>query len=294
MPDNITIQLSERYKQPTMEQIQAASNYVALRGKTSDLLIALIDALLESAAAKITTICYKYNVDPKTFQLSEEYNKRMMEEVSAVMDELEAEILDLIEEYSAECAKDEKHRTALLLWLATLGRGNNNLQDTLHGYLHKTLKDWEAAIAALRWAKISQTRAISIIRSNLHSIYLIAQVRAAIKSPQKFAATFIKYGGVMPGGRGLSNNGSTNVTNMAAITLQMAWNKEQETEFKENGAVGFYQMRGSNYPCDICDMEVGYHLGDMDEKPLVHPHCQCIRIPIYNKEEMDTIIDELS
>ena len=244
---------------------------------------------LEDAAQEIVRICYKYNVDPKEFSINSKYNEKMMEEISEVMDELEADIMSLIYDYSLRVTDDEKHRNLLAAWIALLGRGNNNLQDTLDGYLYKTMKDWEAAIAALRFANVAMADAVTKVKSNLHSIYTMPEVTAAFKHADDFNATYIQSHGVMAGGVGLSNNGSTNVTNMARLTLQMAWMREQGIEFDESGAAGYYQLRGSAYPCSVCDDEVGFHKGleDLYTKPYPHPHCCCYRIPIYALEGED-------
>ena len=246
-----------------------------------------MDDCLEDAAQEIVRICYKYNVDPKEFAINSKYNEKMMDEIADVMDELEADIMSLIYDYSLRVTDDEKHRNLLAAWIALLGRGNNNLQDTLDGYLYKTMKDWEAAIAALRFANVAMADAVTKVKSNLHSIYTMPEVTAAFRHADDFNATYIQSHGVMAGGVGLSNNGSTNVTNMARLTLQMAWMREQGIEFDESGAAGYYQLRGSAYPCSVCDDEVGFHkgLGDLYTKPYPHPHCCCYRIPIFALEE---------
>ena len=246
-----------------------------------------MDDCLEDAAQKIVSICYKYDVDPKEFAINSKYNEKMMDEIAEVMDELEADIMSLIYDYSLRVTDDEKHRNLLAAWIALLGRGNNNLQDTLDGYLYKTMKDWEAAIAALRFANVAMADAVTKVKSNLHSIYTLPEVTAAFKHADDFNATYIQSHGVMAGGVGLSNNGSTNVTNMARLTLQMAWMREQGIEFDESGAAGYYQFRGSAYPCSVCDDEVGFHKGleDLYTKPYPHPHCCCYRIPIFALEE---------
>ena len=284
--NTLTIKLdTSQYMPPTQDDINSAKRYILRRNEYALLLESKIDELLEEAATKIITICYRYNVDPQKFFIGSEYNEEMMKEISDVMDQLEEEILDLIYEYSTIMLDDDKkdRKTALLIWLATLGRGNRNLQGTLDGYLYKTMKDWEAAIAALMSAGVKFSDAITKIKTHLHSIYTMPEIIAAFKNAEKFTATYIRNRGVMQGGVGLSNNGSTNVTNMAKTTLNMAWMRSQAMDFQENGAAGYYQLRGSGYPCSICDDEVGFHPGiaDIYITPYPHPHCCCYRIPIY-------------
>lgn len=288
MADSIKIKLDgSQYRLPTQEDITSAKQFILRRNDYARLLESKVDDCLEDAAQKIVSICYKYDVDPKEFAINSKYNEKMMDEIAEVMDELEADIMSLIYDYSLRVTDDEKHRDLLAAWIALLGRGNNNLQDTLDGYLYKTMKDWEAAIAALRFANVAMADAVTKVKSNLHSIYTMPEVTAAFKHADDFNATYIQSHGVMAGGVGLSNNGSTNVTNMARLTLQMAWMREQGIEFDESGAAGYYQLRGSAYPCSVCDDEVGFHKGleDLYTKPYPHPHCCCYRIPIFALEE---------
>ena len=288
MADKIKIQIDKsQYRLPTQEDIRNAKQFILRRNNYARLLEKKIDDSLANAAEEIVSICYKYNVDPKEFEISSQYNEQMMEEISAVMDNLEREILDYITDYSVKATSDKERIDYLAAWIALLGRGNRNLQDTLDGYLYKTMKDWEAAIAALRYAGVSNADAITKIKTHLHSIYTMPEVVSSFRSSGDFLATYIQTHGVAKGGVGLSNNGSTNVTKMAKTTLAMAWMRSQAMDFKDMGAVGYYQLRGSTYNCSICDDETGFHPGiaDIFINPLPHPHCNCYRVPVFMKEE---------
>lgn len=289
MAESIKIKLDgSQYRLPTQEDITSAKQFILRRNDYARLLESKVDDYLEDAAQDIVTICYKYNVDPKDFAINSKYNEKMMVEISEVMDELEADIMSFIYDYSLRVTDDNKHRNFLAAWIATLGRGNKNLQDTLDGYLYKTMKDWEAAIAALRYANVAMADAVTKVKSNLHSIYTMPEVTAAFKHADEFNATYIQSRGVMAGGVGLSNNGSTNVINMAKLTLQMAWMREHGMELDESGAAGYYVLRGSSYPCDLCDSMVGFHkMEDIEGYPPYHGHCCCYVIPIFPAETKD-------
>lgn len=285
MSDTIKISLdTSQYRLPTQEEITSGKQFVLRREEYARVLVAKIDDCLANAAQEIVTICYKYNVDPQKFAINSQYNEQMMDEIAEVMDNLEEEIMDYIYEYSLSVldgSEDEK-RNILAAWIALLGRGNRNLQDTLDGYLYKTMKDWEAAIAALRFANIAMATAVTKVKAHLHSIYTMPEVRATFANADDFNATFIRSRGVHQGGVGVSNNGSINVTNMAKLTLQMAWMKEKSLEQEEDGAAGYYVLRGSSYPCETCDSMVGFHkMDDIEGYPPYHGHCCCYVIPIY-------------
>lgn len=301
MADNIKIKIDgAQYRLPTQEDITSGKQFILRREDYARVLEAKVDVCLANAAQEIVTICYKYNVDPQKFSISSQYNEQVMAEIAEVMDNAEEEILDYIYEYSTSVTTDREHINMLAAWMATLGRGNKNLQDTLDGYLYKAMKDWEAAIAALRYANVAMAAAVTKVKSHLHSIYTMPEVRATFDHADDFNATYIRSKGVQKGAVGISNNGSTNVTNMAKITLQMAWMKGLSMEHEDDGAAGYYVLRGSSYPCNLCDSMVGFHkMEDIDGYPPYHGHCCCYAIPIFplqseemNAEEQNTYVAE--
>ena len=273
---------TKKYQAPSQQDIDAAKQFILQREENARMLEDKIDELLADAAEKIVIICYRYDVDPQKLYIASGFNEQMMNEIAEVMDELEEEILAMMQEYATRSTKDRDRINALLLWMASLGRGNRNLRDTLEGYLYKFMKDLEAAIAALRFADATMADAVTKVKTNLHTIYTMPEVMAAFKNASEFAATYIQSRGVQKGGVGLSNNGSTNVTNMARLTLQMVWMRSHRLEMEEDGAAGFYVLRGSNYPCDYCDSKVGFHpMTDIDYFPPFHGHCCCYVVPIF-------------
>lgn len=273
---------TKKYQAPSQQDIDAAKQFILQREENARMLEDKIDELLADAAEKIVIICYRYDVDPQKLYIASGFNEQMMNEIAEVMDELEEEILAMMQEYATRSTKDRDRINALLLWMASLGRGNRNLRDTLEGYLYKFMKDLEAAIAALRFADATMADAVTRVKTNLHTIYTMPEVMAAFKNASEFAATYIQSRGVQKGSVGLSNNGSTNVTNMARLTLQMVWMRSRRLEMEEDGAAGFYVLRGSNYPCDYCDSKVGFHpMTDIDYFPPFHGHCCCYVVPIF-------------
>lgn len=285
MAESIKISLdTSKYQAPAQDDITAAKQFILEREEYAGMLSDRIDEELADAAAKIVIICYTYGFEPKKLLFSSAFNGEMMAEISEVMDSLEKTILRLIYEYSTRNARNSGAVRAISAWMATLGRGNRNLEDTLHGYLHKTMKDWEAAIAAMKYTGTENTDAVTKIRTYLHSIYTMPDVLASFRRRNEFAATYINSGGVQKGAVGLSSNGSTNVTNMARTTLQMAWMHSQAMNLHEQGAAGLYVLRGSSFPCTPCDDNCGFHpIADAYDILPVHPNCCCFAVPIFTK-----------
>lgn len=286
MEETLNILIPYGYEPPTEADVRTGKNYVLRRESAARGLSSLIDALLKDAAEEITRLCYQYNVDPKDFRISSKYNEKLFEQIAQILDNLEEEILDLLLDYSTRCTESEKRKGALLPWILLLGKNNRNLKQTLEKRLLAFSRDLEAAIVVARLTKLDVTKAITNIKSNIHTIYNMPGMTAAFANSSLFKAVNIRNKGVKHGNVGSSNSEANNIIRFAKTTLQMAWMRNQLLNFKEKGAAGYYQLRGSLFPCHICDSEVGFHT-DIDEmlsKPFPHSHCMCFRIPIYKSE----------
>ena len=282
MADTIRLSLPSGYEAPTDEDIAKAKKWTLLRNENAARLSSLIESLLQDALRELTEIAYRYNCKPEDFQFSQD--KDLREEVAKVLNGLEDDIMSLVEEYSLNEAKDEKHRNNLLPWLMALhSKNTTSLAGTLHERLRQFLFDTEAQIAAMKLANYNQTKAIGRILSTMHSVYSAPEVQAAFK--KKSAAMYIQSHGVHYGNVGLSSSGAVNVENFGRQTVTIAWMKSQLLGFEAEGAVAYYQLRGSSFPCSICDDEVGIHYGDITNDAYPHAHCMCYRVPLKPKDE---------
>lgn len=291
MADTIKIQLENIYKPITEEQIRTAKNFVLRRESAANVLRSLVDALMEDAADKITRICYRYGVNPTAFTISPDYNSEMFREIADVMDRLEDEILDLLEDYSAKCTKDEKKKVPLILWILALGRKGKGLRASLEQRLRAFLKDVEAMIAAARKAGFGTDKAVRLIRSNLHTAYQMPGMTAAFKNHSMFKAQNIRNRGVKKGNVGESNSEANNIDRFVKTTVQMAWMHYQHELYEERGAAGFMCFRGSTFHCPICDDVCNKFYSIDSQMPLpVHPSCCCYAIPVYQKTVDEMLI----
>lgn len=292
---NLKIKLdTSKYRLPTQEEIDKAKKFILKREDTANSLETLIDNILVDAAGEIAQICLKYNIPAKDFKMTA--NKQMFAEVEKVMDRIEGEIMSLIQEYSLKVTDSEARKKMLALYISSLGRGNNNLQKTLDGYLYRYLYDLEAIIASMKLSmgnntKLTLAAVVAKIKASQHSIYTTPEVKTAMsaKNLAMMQATYIRtHGnhstdGVPLSSVGVSNSNANNVTNMAKITLDMTWMQNLAIDFQENNdIVGFWVARGSSYDCKICNSQVGFHKKeDLGGLPLYHSRCCCVAIPIY-------------
>lgn len=285
MADNIKIQLQDIYEPVTTSDVNKAKKYVLRREQAANALAMLVDALLDDAAGEITRICYKYGVNPTAFTISSSYNEKMMEEVAEVMDKLEEDILDLIGDYSTICTADKEKKHLLLLWVLALGRNNQGLQQTIYQRLRMFLRDLEAMIAAAETAKFDVTKAVTIIKGNIRTAYQMPGMLETFDKASLYEAEYIRSRGVKHGYRGSSNSEANNINRMAKTTLQMAWMHQQRQNYEEQGAAGFICLRGSTFPCQICDDVCGKFYPIDSQMPLpVHPNCACYAVPVFEKD----------
>lgn len=285
MAKSIKIQLEDIYEPVTQAQINDAKRFVLRREDTATALGSLIDSLLSDAAEKIARICLRYGVDPEKFVISSKYNEKMMDEVADVMNALEEEILDYICDYSTRCANDQENKGLILLFILSLGRDNMNLKETLERRLRFFLKDIEAMIAVSALTKLHQAKAITLIKSYLHTVYQMPGMTAAFANASKFKAENIRNRGVKHGNIGNSNSEANNIVRFGKMTLQMGWMHYKQKEYEDAGAAGYYVLRGSDYPCDLCERNKGFHtIDDKEGFPPVHGNCVCYAVPVFEKD----------
>lgn len=288
MADTISLLLPYGYDMPTDEELKRSKNYVARRQSCVHGLDALITALLGDAAAEIARICLSYNIDPRRFTISASYNEKMFNQIAEVMDRLEEEILDLTIAYSLRCTESEDRKHTLLPWLFLLGRGNRNLRQTLEARLRALLKDIEAMVAALAYAKTPMTKAIGKARSYIGAVYTMPEVKKAIAARPALEAENIRNGGVKHGNVGSSNSEANNIGRFGTTTVQMAWMRNMHLNFEQRKAAGYYVLRGSSYICALCDDMCGFHpIEDKDGFPPFHPNCCCYAIPVFRTTNND-------
>lgn len=280
MAEGITISIPPTYQPVSDKDIRNAKKWTLRRNENARRLSSAIEKRLQDALGELTRIAYMYNIPAEQFQFSADEDLR--EEIAQVMMDLEEEIMELIEMYSLNVTEDSDRRSTLLPWLAALNsKGADNLRQTLGMRLRQFLYDTEAQIAAMKMSGYGLTKALERMISTMHSVYSSPEVQAAYgKNP---SAMYLRSKGVHYGNVGLSSSGAVNVENLGIQTSTITWMKSQLLDFVQMGAVGYYQLRGSSFPCDICDDEVGVHVGDYANDTYPHAHCMCYRVPLMLK-----------
>jgi len=85
-------------------------------------------------------------------------------------------------------------------------------------------------------------------------------------------------------GKGRYISSFENIKRLEQATIQMAYNKTLFDIWGGRNVVGYYTVRGGNYPCGLCDSWVGiFHTKD-EFYFGYHGHCACLAIPVYSGE----------
>ena len=295
MAKKLTIKLDvSRYRKPTQKELNAAKRYVVRRSEAASALQDIAEDEILDAAADIAQIAMRYDIDPQQFAFDSSVDETMMQEVGAVMDSLEESLMDHLEGYATAPAKDEGSKYLLWGLVLALGHRNMGLRGTIHEYLWRTLRQTEALVVAAKQQGLTQAQTTSLVRSSLANVQGSRAYQSLMSYRHLYNAPFVNSGGRAtfsdgtPNVQGVATSGLTATLNVLKGAVDKAWTEAQTMEMQRDGAVGYWQFRGSEYPCEACDDEVGFHdLGDIENDDWPHFNCCCGRIPIYRIEQIN-------
>lgn len=265
----------------TEDDLQEAKGFLAKRIKLENGLLSGIHSLLYAYAVKIIQLGYKYRTAPSDFAFSN--NEDLNTEVNSLIQQLLDEIYALLEDTIRGLTDDEDSERQALSYFASLGNGEHDVYGQIEGYLNNFKGEMEAYIAAGLLAGYNYLRTASSFLSNMKSPWTDTIITKAFTLAFPKADRLRSRGATF--GRGRSNVSSNQIDRIAQGSLDMVWWKLGEWDMREGGATGYYQLRGSNYPCELCDMEVGYHPIEDADNGYPHSHCKCYRVPVYSMEE---------
>lgn len=217
-----------------------------------------LERLFRDAAMRIVRVCYKYNTT--SFRL--EMNSTMRQEIEGIIEELREQITD---DYLTLCAaaadKDEDEGPLLLFAL------DNGFADTLTGRLRNFMNEMELLVGAGIFLGLSAKATGESIAKHLRKPWHNPDLAEAVDAPLTY-------------GRGRTNSMFTAVDKLTKYGVERTW---MRSWYNSNPNVeGYWVMRGSSYPCEICDAQTGWHPGEY-ELPPYHLSCCCIAVPIKYK-----------
>lgn len=252
-------------QQPSQSDINKAKEYIKQRLGAELSMLAVLESLMKEAAKQIVIIVYADRPRVQNFAFSGLSAKAQFK-IEEVIDWLR----ELIESnFEARCIpEDDEQRKFIIPWVK---RGKNGIThtDKLNEYLGNFSKELEVLIGAGLFLKLTSSTLIQSIGLNLKHPYANTDLADGIGRE-------ITYG------RGKTNSMLTAIGNLTRYGIARGWSRSKlESEHKQ-GATGWLVMRGSSYPCDICDGNCGFYQSmDLVNLP-VHPNCCCYAVPIYN------------
>ncbi len=284
---------TDTYKVPTNEDIKLAKQYVLRRSGAVDEGWALASDVINDAVEELVRIAYKYNIPAERFSFDSSVSQSMMDEVTEIMDRMDEEIYEILVGEALACSDDENERDNLLSYLQSLGHRNMDLRQTMHAYEWRMLHQVGGLIAAALFAGLILSSAIKNIQKYVSNVRQNPYLGKTSKYKQLFVSPFVRNNESVgfPDGshniQGVPFDGYNAIKQIYGIAIAQIWMKNQLYEMQESGCAGYYQLRGSEFPCALCDDEVGFHEGvNIDDEPFPHPHCMCYRVPIYRNGEI--------
>jgi hypothetical protein len=84
-------------------------------------------------------------------------------------------------------------------------------------------------------------------------------------------------------GKGVEIASKGALETMLTYAVADAWTWWQNDKAKDDGAFGYFVLRGSSYPCPICDdaAEVFHPINDTEHIVPLHLNCKCYIVYSY-------------
>ena len=172
-------------------------------------------------------------------------------------DELEGLVLDLVAQIMADAellAVDEHdRRDAILLYM--LGeRNGNTLEGRVSERCHTFFNEVFAVYAAGKLLKLDEGSLLSSIKANMKHPWQNEVLVAVREKIQRGDVTGrIEDFDEPHYGRGVEISSMGALQTMTAYAIGDAWMWWGHEDALARGAKGYYVVRGSSYPCDICN-----------------------------------------
>ena len=250
----------------TPEELEAAKDFLRKRLESEQSMSADVERLLYTYAGYLLSALFSNESD----------------------EDLELLIQDLIEQLLADCellAVDEREdkRDAILLYM--LGERNG---DTLEGRVnkrcHTLFNEVFAVYTAGKLLGWDENSLLSSVKANFEHPWqneVLVAVREKINRGEIDAD--IEDFEEAHYGKGVEISSLGALQTMLGYAIADAWTWWQYEDSKEKGAKGYFVVRGSSYPCDICQSAAdSFHtIDDTEHIVPLHRHCVCYIVYSY-------------
>lgn len=219
----------------------------------------------------------------KRFRFSEDdnLNKKVNEIISRLREDLYYDIEEksLIVKQIAEEKENSKVDDAIVIAFLLSRIKGSTLKERISLYTGQLRSEIESFISAGIAAGLSKDEILTQWLTHAKSPYSAKIMRNAMNDTG-FSATRIQSKGIHYGtGRYISS--FDNLKRLVVTTIGQSYLHSAQNMAISKGATAWYTVRGSLYPCSICDSEVGIKHPITDPFIGYHPKCVCIQVFIY-------------
>lgn len=198
------------------------------------------------------------------------------DEINALIDELIAQLIEDCYILGVDDRQDQ--REAILLWMNS-ERYGYTLEGRIGTRARAFFNEVFAVYLAGRLLGLNEKVLLSSIKASWKrpwDNFVLIRVREEISAGH--VAGDLSYFEEPHYGSGIEISSLGALQTLTGYAIADAWMHWQHEDKRREGMKGFYVLRGSSYPCDICQavVDAGFHgMSDIDALPPLHNHCCC-------------------
>lgn len=236
---------------------------------------------------KLIQVSLTYSYLGKTFQFNA--NPDISEQTDKIIESIRREIFNTIyiraeyvNDLACEKEREEKNRKWLPLFIGSAIAGKT-LDNRIKEYTKLIRSEIEAYIAAGIVKGLSGTQILNEYLTWLKKPFASPLIMGAFKISGFKADRLVSKG--ITFGIGKYVSGFNNLHRLQQQTIFSAYNHILNTIWLGRDlTVGWYTVRGSAYPCNICDDNIGVFHPKDEFFYGYHIRCCCIMLPIYTTD----------
>lgn len=226
--------------------------------------------LLKEAIQKLVSISYEYRISPLKFNFSA--NDELKKRIDAVLSELVDSIIDDVKDIVTNGEDDNERISVILAWFSSIFLGMT-FRQRIQKHVRSFATEVEGAIAASKTLGYSVRKTSALINT-----YLSAPSTSPLFKELSNRNYSTKAIAEIHRGSGTYASSYKNLNRV--VTDQVARVVQRKYyQFEHGSTTHWMVIRGSSYPCSLCDSCCGV-VTNIANLPPFHPRCCCIAIPM--------------
>lgn len=228
--------------------------------------------------------CMKYNSLGKKFHFSA--NPELEQEVNSVLYQLRKDIFNIIYLRAENASiiayqkENEEYSNKYLIAIITAEIADKTLEMRIEQYVSYMRSEVEAFVAAGISKGMSRDQILNDYINFLKAPYTAPLLLEAFREKGFVAERIVSKG--ITFGTGKYVSAYNNLKRLEQDTIFRVYNYNINSIWLgQSNILGWYTVRGSNYPCPICDDQIGQFHDKYEFFYGYHTRCCCIMIPVY-------------